>query len=63
MTLRDVWQRVRRLYAHRGAESVVGSLVEKRWLQARLEGPEGEPHYPDGTRKRILEQLTASRRT
>ncbi len=41
MTLRDILQRVRRIYCSTvGAEYMyISSVVEKRWLQARLEGP------------------------
>jgi 2-oxoglutarate dehydrogenase E1 component len=62
MTLREILQRLRRIYCSSvGAEYMyISSVVEKRWIQARLEGAEGEPHYPNETKKRILERLTAA---
>ncbi|OIR14644.1 2-oxoglutarate dehydrogenase E1 component [mine drainage metagenome] len=62
MTLREILQRLRRIYCSSvGAEYMyISSVVEKRWIQARLEGAAGEPHYPNETRKRILERLTAA---
>ncbi|OIR16294.1 2-oxoglutarate dehydrogenase E1 component [mine drainage metagenome] len=62
MTLREILQRLRRIYCSSvGAEYMyISSVVEKRWIQARLEGVAGEPHYPNETRKRILERLTAA---
>ncbi|MGE5757530.1 MAG: 2-oxoglutarate dehydrogenase E1 component, partial [Sideroxydans sp.] len=38
----------------------INSVPHKRWIQARLEGPAGEIHYPAETRKRVLERLTAA---
>ena len=44
MTLREILQRLRRIYCSSvGAEYMyISSVVEKRWIQARLEGPAGE---------------------
>ncbi len=62
MTLREILQRLRRIYCSSvGAEYMyISSVVEKRWIQARLEGPAGEPQYPKEIKKRILERLTAA---
>ena len=62
MTLREILQRLRRIYCSSvGAEYMyISSVVEKRWIQARLEGAAGEPHYPNETKKRVLERLTAA---
>ncbi len=62
MTLREILQRLRRIYCSSvGAEYMyISSVVEKRWIQARLEGAEGEPRYSDETKKRVLERLTAA---
>lgn len=62
MILREILQRLRRIYCSSvGAEYMyISSVVEKRWIQARLEGAAGEPHYPSETKKRVLERLTAA---
>ncbi|MBU0621146.1 MAG: 2-oxoglutarate dehydrogenase E1 component [Gammaproteobacteria bacterium] len=62
MTLREIMQRLRRIYCSSvGAEYMyISSIPHKRWIQARLEGAEGEMHYPVETRKRLLERLTAA---
>ncbi|MEQ1532047.1 MAG: 2-oxoglutarate dehydrogenase E1 component [Sideroxydans sp.] len=62
MTLRDILQRLKRIYCSSvGAEYMyISNVAEKRWIQARLEGAAGEPHYPAEFKKRILERLTAA---
>ena len=62
MTLRDILQRLRRIYCSSvGAEYMyISSVVEKRWLQARLEGPAGEVKYSKEIQKRVMERLTAA---
>lgn len=62
MTLRALLQRLRRIYCSSvGAEYMyISSVAKKRWIQARLEGPQGEPDYPRETKRRILERLTAA---
>ncbi len=62
MTLAEILQRLRRVYCGSvGAEYMyISSVAQKRWIQGRLEGPEGEPKFPDETKKRILERLTAA---
>lgn len=62
MTLSEILQRIRRIYCSSvGAEYMyISSVVEKRWLQARLEGPAGEVKYPKETQKRLMERLTAA---
>ena len=62
MTLREILQRLRRIYCSSvGAEYMyISSVAQKRWIQARLEGAAGEPHYPIEIKKRILEGLTAA---
>ncbi len=62
MTLREILQRLRRIYCGSvGAEYMyISDIAQKRWIQARLEGPAGEAEYPTETRKRILERLTAA---
>ncbi|MBK9160360.1 MAG: 2-oxoglutarate dehydrogenase E1 component [Nitrosomonadales bacterium] len=62
MTLREIVQRLRRIYCSSvGAEYMyISNVPQKRWIQARLEGPDGEPSYPVEVKKRILERLTAA---
>ncbi len=62
MTLSEILQRLRRIYCSSvGAEYMyISSVVEKRWLQARLEGPAGEVKYPNEIKKRVMERLTAA---
>lgn len=62
MTLREIMQRLRRIYCSSvGAEYMyISNVAQKRWIQARLEGASGELKYPDETKKRILERLTAA---
>jgi 2-oxoglutarate dehydrogenase E1 component len=62
MTLSEILQRLRRIYCSSvGAEYMyISSVVEKRWLQARLEGPAGEVKYPKEIQKRVMERLTAA---
>ncbi len=62
MTLREILQRLRRIYCSSvGAEYMyISSVVEKRWIQARLEDPAGETKYPNEIKRRILERLTAA---
>jgi 2-oxoglutarate dehydrogenase E1 component len=62
MTLNEILQRLRRIYCSSvGAEYMyISSVVEKRWLQARLEGPAGEVKYPKDIQKRLMERLTAA---
>jgi 2-oxoglutarate dehydrogenase E1 component len=62
MTLREILQRLRRIYCGSvGAEYMyISDIAQKRWIQARLEGPGGEADYPLETKKRILERLTAA---
>ena len=38
----------------------ISSVVEKRWIQARLEGPAGETKYSNEIKKRMMERLTAA---
>ena len=62
MTLREIMQRLRRIYCGSvGAEYMyISDIAQKRWIQARLEGPDGEPKYSAEARRRILERLTAA---
>jgi 2-oxoglutarate dehydrogenase E1 component len=62
MTLREIWQRLRRIYCGSiGAEYMhISEIAQKRWIQSRLEGVNGEADYPAETKKRILERLTAA---
>ncbi len=62
LTLREIFQRLRRIYCHSvGAEYMyISSVAQKRWIQARLEGDAGEPHYSAEVKKRVLERLTAA---
>ncbi len=62
MTLSEILQRLRRIYCSSvGAEYMyISSVVEKRWIQARLEGPAGEIKYPNEIKKRVMERLTAA---
>ncbi len=62
MTLRDILQRLRRIYCGSvGAEYMyINNVAQKRWIQSRLEGEQGQPDYPAETRRAILAQLTAA---
>jgi len=62
MTLREIHQRLRNIYCSSiGAEYMyISSVPQKRWIQARLEGASGEPHFSEETKKRTLERLTAA---
>jgi len=62
MTLREILQRLRRIYCSSiGSEYMyISNVPQKRWIQARLEGPAGELHYSDESKKRVLERLTAA---
>lgn len=62
MTLREIQQRLKRIYCGSvGAEYMyISDIAQKRWIQSRLEGANGEPSYAAETRKRILERLTAA---
>lgn len=62
MTLRDILQRLKRIYCSSvGAEYMyISNVAEKRWIQARLEGESGAPHYSAEVKKHILERLTAA---
>src|SRR5665647_1151480 len=62
MTLREILQRLRRIYCSSiGSEYMyISNVPQKRWIQARLEGSAGEPHYSDEAKKRLLERLTAA---
>ncbi|MEK7810553.1 MAG: 2-oxoglutarate dehydrogenase E1 component, partial [Pseudomonadota bacterium] len=62
LTLREILQRLRRIYCHSvGAEYMyISSVAQKRWIQARLEGDAGMPHYSTDVKKRVLERLTAA---
>ncbi|MEO8332633.1 MAG: 2-oxoglutarate dehydrogenase E1 component [Gallionella sp.] len=62
LTLREVLQRLRRIYCSSvGAEYMyISSVAQKRWIQARLEGPGSELTYPAEIKRRTLERLTAA---
>ncbi|MDD2684599.1 MAG: 2-oxoglutarate dehydrogenase E1 component [Gallionella sp.] len=62
LTLREIMQRLRRIYCSSvGAEYMyISSVAQKRWIQARLEGPDAEHPYSAATKRRILEGLTAA---
>ena len=62
LTLREILQRLRRIYCGTvGAEYMyISDVAQKRWIQARLEGPSGAVDYPLETKKCILERLTAA---
>ena len=62
MTLREILQRLKRIYCGSvGAEYMyISDIAQKRWIQARLEGLEGEAEYSAASKKRILERLTAA---
>jgi len=62
MTLREILQRLRRIYCSSvGAEYMyISSVPQKRWIQSRLEGSEGEIKYSAPMQLRVLERLTAA---
>lgn len=62
MTLREILKRLRRIYCSSvGVEYMyISSVPQKRWIQARLEGTEGEIKYSAPTQLRVLERLTAA---
>jgi 2-oxoglutarate dehydrogenase E1 component len=62
MTLREILQLLRQTYCSSiGAEYMyISDIVQKRWLQQRLEGARGAPGYTPAQRQRTLERLTAA---
>ena len=62
MTLREILHRLRHIYCGSvGAEYMyISNVPQKRWIQSRLEGPQGDPVYAPEIRKRVLERLTAA---
>ena len=62
MTLREILQLLRQTYCGSiGAEYMfISDVVQKRWIQNRLESVRGQPSYSAGTKRRILERLTAA---
>ncbi len=62
MTLREILQLVRQTYCGSiGAEYMyINDVVQKRWIQNRLESVRGQPNYSADMQHRILERLTAA---
>lgn len=62
MTLREILQLVRQTYCGSiGAEYMfISDVLQKRWIQNRLESVRGQPGYSADTKRRILERLTAA---
>ncbi len=62
MTLREILQLLRQTYCGSvGAEYMyISDMVQKRWIQDRLEGVRGLAGYSAAMRRRILERLTAA---
>jgi 2-oxoglutarate dehydrogenase E1 component len=62
MTLREILHRLRHIYCGSvGAEYMyISNVPQKRWIQSRLEGPQGDPVYAPEIRTRVLERLTAA---
>ncbi len=62
MTLRDILALVREVYCGSiGSEYMyMSNIVEKRWIQQRLEGVRGKTHYDGAQRRRILQRITAA---
>jgi 2-oxoglutarate dehydrogenase E1 component len=62
MTLREILQLLRQTYCGSiGAEYMyISDVVQKRWIQSRLEGVRGQAGYDAPMRRRILERLTAA---
>jgi 2-oxoglutarate dehydrogenase E1 component len=62
MPLRDILRAVRETYCGSiGAEYMYMSDVQqKRWIQARLEGPRSQPNYPNDLKIHLLERVTAA---
>ncbi len=62
MTLREIMHRLRHIYCGSvGAEYMyISNVPQKRWIQSRLEGSQGDPVYAPEIRTRILERLTAA---
>ncbi|MGI9046085.1 MAG: 2-oxoglutarate dehydrogenase E1 component [Burkholderiales bacterium] len=59
--LRDILKAVRETYCGNvGAEYMyINNVVQKRWIQDRLESVHGKPHYSSEYKRHILERLTA----
>ena len=62
MMLREILQLVRQTYCGSiGAEYMyINDVVQKRWIQNRLESMRGQPNFSADTQHRILERLTAA---
>ncbi|MGC2167418.1 MAG: thiamine pyrophosphate-dependent enzyme, partial [Gallionella sp.] len=62
MTLRGILALLRQTYCESiGAEYMyINDIAQKRWMQERLEGSRGQPHYDAAQRRRILERITAA---
>jgi len=62
LSLREIVESLRQTYCGSiGAEYMyLGGMVQKRWLQERLEGARGQANYTAAQRRRILERLTAA---
>ena len=62
MTLREILKLLRQTYCGSiGAEYMyIGDVATKRWIQYRLENSRGQPDFDAGTRRRILERITAA---
>jgi 2-oxoglutarate dehydrogenase E1 component len=62
LKLREILQRLKRIYCGTvGAEYMyISDIAQKRWIQARLEGPTSHTEYSPETKKHILERLTAA---
>jgi 2-oxoglutarate dehydrogenase E1 component len=62
MTLRDILRAVRETYCGSiGAEYMyISDVQQKRWIQARLEGPRSQPNFPNDVKTHLLERVTAA---
>ena len=62
MPLRDILRAVRETYCGSiGAEYMyISDVQQKRWIQARLEGPRSQPSYPNDLKIHFLERVTAA---
>ncbi len=62
MSLRDILRAVRETYCGSiGAEYMyISDVQQKRWIQARLEGPRSQPNYPNDLKIHLLERVTAA---
>lgn len=62
MPFRDILRAVRETYCGSiGVEYMyISDVQQKRWVQARLEGPRSQSNYSNDVKKHLLERLTAA---